>query len=174
SRASTSSKPAASSPSACRHTPCPSAMSFTIEIADDERRSTDHARLKKAVKLILEDAGIRAAEISIAIVGDAEMHRLNRQYLQHDYPTDVLSFVLDQDAAAKSLDGQIIVSSDYAAREAPRYGWTPDDELLLYVIHGSLHLIGRDDTTPELQQSMRQAEAQYLRHFGLEHRFSLR
>jgi len=146
-------------------------MSFTIEIADDERRSHDHARLKKAVKIILEDAGIRSGEISIAIVSDAEMHRLNRQYLNHDYPTDVLSFVLDQDAAAKSLDGQIIVSSDYAAREAPRYGWSSDDELLLYVIHGSLHLLGHDDTTPTAQRSMRQAETHYIRQFGLAHRF---
>src|SRR5947209_17588936 len=99
------------------------------------------------------------------------MHRLNRQYLQHDYPTDVLSFVLDQDARAKSLDGQIIVSSDYAAREAPRYGWTVDDELLLYVIHGTLHLVGHDDTTTEAKAAMRQAEARYLRRFDLEHRF---
>jgi probable rRNA maturation factor len=145
---------------------------LTIEIADDENRSSDHARLKKAVRLILDDAGIRAAEISIAIVGDAEVQRLNRQYLNHDYPTDVLSFVLEQDAAAHSLDGQIIVSSDYAAREAPRYGWTPADELLLYVIHGSLHLLGHDDTTPSAQQCMRQAESHYLRHFNLDHRFS--
>jgi probable rRNA maturation factor len=144
---------------------------LTIEIADEENRSADHARLKKAVALILKDAGIQSAEISIAIVGDAEMQRLNRQYLNHDYPTDVLSFVLEHDAAAKSLDGQIIVSTDYAAREAPRYNWTPDDELLLYVIHGSLHLLGHDDTTPAAQQSMREAEAQYLRHFGLAHRF---
>ena len=63
------------------------------------------------------------AEISIAIVDDQRMHALNRQYLQHDYPTDVLSFVLECDEAAKSLDGEIIASADYAAREAPRYGW---------------------------------------------------
>lgn len=149
-----------------------SCVPLTIEIADEEHRSSDHARLKRAVELILQNAGIESAEISIAIVGDAEMHRLNRQYLNHDYPTDVLSFVLEHDAAAKSLDGQIIVSTDYAAREAPRYNWTPADELLLYVIHGSLHLIGHDDATPSTQQSMRQAEAQYLLHFGLEHRFA--
>jgi probable rRNA maturation factor len=147
-------------------------MSFTIEINDDEQNHPcDRARLKKAVRLVLQEAGIRSAEISIAIVNDARMHELNRQYLQHDYPTDVLSFVLDHDADADSLDGQIIASSDYAAREATKYGWTTDDELLLYVIHGCLHLVGHDDTTPEATQAMRKAEARYLKQFGLEPRY---
>jgi probable rRNA maturation factor len=146
-------------------------MSFTIEIADDQSsHQLDHARLKKAVRLVLVDAGIQTAEISIAIVSDERMHELNRQYLQHDYPTDVLSFVLDHDPKSKSLDGEIIVSADYAAREAQRYGWTTTDELLLYILHGSLHLVGHDDTAPEAQQAMREAEANYLRRFGLEHR----
>jgi probable rRNA maturation factor len=147
-------------------------MSFTIEInANDDPHPFDHSRLKNAVRLILQDTGIESAEISIAVVTDARMHELNHQYLQHDYPTDVLSFVLDHDAKSKLLDGEIIVSSDYAAREAARYGWTTDDELLLYVIHGCLHLVGHDDTTSEGKQAMRQSEARYLRQFGVEHRY---
>ena len=147
-------------------------MPFTIEInADEQPHNIDSARLKKAARLVLREAGIESAEISIAVVTDARMHELNRQYLQHDYPTDVLSFVLDHDAQARSLDGEIIVSSDYAAREAARYGWTTDDELLLYVIHGCLHLAGHDDTSPAGKLAMRQAETEHLQHFGLEHRF---
>lgn len=147
-------------------------MPFTIEInADEQPHQLDRSRLRKAVRLVLDGAGIRSAEISIAIVTDARMRELNRQYLQHDYPTDVLSFVLDHDEESKSLDGEIIASSEYAAREAVRYGWTTDDELLLYVIHGCLHLIGHDDTTPEGKQAMRQAEAKLLAEFGLAHRF---
>ena len=144
---------------------------YTIEInADDQSQVIDRARLKKAVRLILQDAGIRSAEISIAIVNDERMHALNRQYLEHDYPTDVLSFVLEHDPEEKSLDGEIVASSDYAAREASRYGWTTGDEVLLYVIHGCLHLVGHDDTTPQAKRVMRAAEAHYLSGFGLEHR----
>ena len=147
-------------------------MPYTIEInAEDQPHKLDSARLKKAVRLVLQDSGIRLAEISIAVVTDTRMHELNRQYLQHDYPTDVLSFVLDHDEESKSLDGEIIVGSEYAAREAARYGWTTDDELLLYVIHGCLHLIGHDDTTSEAKQAMRDAEARFLAEFGLQHRF---
>jgi probable rRNA maturation factor len=147
-------------------------MAFLIEIADEqEAHPIDHARLTAAVGRVLADAGMRSAEISIAIVGDERMHALNREYLEHDYPTDVLSFVLEHDLAAKTIEGQIIASADYAAREAARYGWQTDDELLLYVIHGCLHLVGHDDHTEEGKQAMRAAEANYLTLFGLEHRF---
>jgi len=143
-----------------------------IEIADEQNAHRfDTARLTSAVEVVLKDAGIRQAEISIAIVTGEQMHALNRQYLQHDYPTDVLSFLLDHDENAASLSGQLIVSADYAAAEAARYGWTADDELLLYVIHGCLHLVGYDDSTPDAQRVMRTAEAQYLRRFGLQHRY---
>jgi len=143
-------------------------MSFTIEIADERQSPLDSARIEKAVRAILEGAGVREAEISIAVVDDARMHALNRRYLDHDYPTDVLSFVLEQDQQRRSLEGQIIVSWEYAAREAPRYGWSADDELLLYTIHGTLHLVGHDDTTSEAQAAMRAAEAKYLRAVGIE------
>jgi probable rRNA maturation factor len=147
-------------------------MSFTIEIADEQNaHSFDTARLTTAAEAVLTDAGIHQAEISIAIVSGERMHELNRQYLDHDYPTDVLSFLLDHDTNAASLSGQIIVSADYAAAEAARYGWTTDDELLLYVIHGCLHLVGHDDSALEGQRAMRAAESQYLRRFELEHRY---
>jgi probable rRNA maturation factor len=147
-------------------------MPFTIEVANEQQaHDIDQERLKQGAQQVLDEAGITTADISIAIVDDARMHELNRQYLAHDYPTDVLSFVLEFDEDEQSLDGEIIVSADYAAREAERYGWTVNDELLLYVLHGCLHLVGHDDTTPEGKQAMRQAEARLLAHFGLEHRY---
>ena len=147
-------------------------MRLTIEIAKEQQAiPIDQARLKRGVRQVLRAAGIEAGEISVAIVDDARMHELNRQYLGHDYPTDVLSFVLEFDPEEQSLDGEIIVSAEYAAREAVRYGWSTDDELLLYVIHGSLHLVGHDDTTPEARQKMREAEAEQLATFRLTHRY---
>jgi probable rRNA maturation factor len=147
-------------------------MPLKIEInADELGRKIEMSRLKKAVRRVLQDAGIQSAEISIAIVSDARIHELNRQYLQHDYPTDVLSFVLERDEQASSLDGEIVVSADHAVREADRYGWSADEELLLYTIHGALHLIGYDDQTLDGKQAMREAEAKYLATFGLQHRF---
>ena len=144
-------------------------MPLKVEIADEQdAHVVTYERLIAAVKQILGDAGYTSGEVSIAIVNDEAMHELNRQYLQHDYPTDVLSFVLEEDETR--LIGQLIVSADYAAREAPTFGWTTDDELLLYTIHGALHLVGYDDLEPDLKAEMREQEVAYLSHFGLTHR----
>jgi probable rRNA maturation factor len=147
-------------------------MPLTIEVNNDQTaHKLDVRRLKRAVRQVLTEAGISSGEISVAVVTDERMHELNRKYLQHDFPTDVLSFVLDRDEEAHALDGEIVASADYAAREAERYGWTTDDELLLYVIHGCLHLVGHDDRTPEDRAAMRAAETRHLAEFGLKHRF---
>jgi len=144
-------------------------MAIRVAInADDQPHAIDKPQLKKAVRAILDDGGIRSAEISIGIVTDQRMHELNRQFLNHDYPTDVLSFVLKHDKKNHSLDGEIIASSDYAAREAAEYGWTANDELLLYIIHGCLHLVGYDDTTPRSKKEMTEAETKYLKRMGVE------
>jgi len=62
------------------------------------------------------------------------------------------------------------VSADYAAREAPTFGWSTDDELLLYTIHGALHLVGYDDLEPALKAEMHEQETAYLARFGLTRR----
>jgi probable rRNA maturation factor len=141
-------------------------MPLRIEIADEqETHVVTYDRLIAAVRGILHDAGYDDGEVSIAIVTDPAMHELNRQYLEHDYPTDVLSFVLEEEEGR--LIGQLIVSADYAAGEAPKFGWTMDDEVLLYTIHGALHLVGYDDQEPDLKAEMREQEKVYLARFGL-------
>jgi probable rRNA maturation factor len=139
-----------------------------IEIAVANEQSSlviRESRLIEAVRAIFTDANITQAAVSIAIVDDATMHDLNRRFLDHDYPTDVLSFVLEQTDTA--LDGEIIVSADYALRSAHEYRWSGDDELLLYVIHGALHLIGHDDQDPESKAKMQEQERRYLAKFNV-------
>ena len=67
--------------------------------------------------------------------------------LNHDWPTDVLSFVLEDDDG--HLEGEVIISADTAAAAAAELGWPPAAEQLLYVIHGMLHLVGYRDKTPD-------------------------
>jgi probable rRNA maturation factor len=141
-----------------------------VAIANELDLLLEERRLKQAVRMVFADAGVDSGEVSIAVVGDSRIHELNREYLGHDYPTDVLSFVLEREP--ERLDGQIVVSADYAAREAPNYGWRPQDELLLYVIHGALHLVGYDDLTPDKKRQMRAKEREYLARFGLTGRYA--
>ncbi|REK10901.1 MAG: rRNA maturation RNase YbeY [Planctomycetota bacterium] len=139
---------------------------LTIELCDRQQAlAFDAARLKSAVASVLGDAGYDEGAISIAIVDDDEIHELNRRYLSHDYATDVLSFVLEQEAGR--IEGEIIASADTAARCAGEFGWAAEDELLLYVVHGALHLAGHDDADDTPRAAMREAERRYLAGFGV-------
>jgi probable rRNA maturation factor len=107
---------------------------------------------------------IRRANVSIVVVDDRTIHRLNRRFLNHDEPTDVITFSLEE---GDSVDGEIITSADTAAAAAKRFGWTMADELLLYAVHGALHLAGYDDQAPTQRRKMRSRERWYLAKFGL-------
>ena len=117
-------------------------------------------RLKEAVRKVLLEEGISRATISLAVVDDQTIRDLNRRYLQHDEPTDVLSFELARDEG--HLEGEIVVSAETAMETAERLGCRAEDELLLYVIHGALHLVGYDDTSQEARDVMREREQYYL------------
>lgn len=142
----------------------------TIEIADQQNAAFDPAPLIAAIEMIADDHQINHAEISIAIVDDPTIRRLNKQYLNHDYETDVISFVLDWNEHDGKLAGQLIVSTDTAAELALDVGGTMQEELLLYVIHGMLHLVGYDDKQTAAAAEMRLTEQKYLAKFGIQHR----
>ncbi|WP_197525606.1 rRNA maturation RNase YbeY [Pseudobythopirellula maris] len=125
----------------------------------------DEPRLADAARSVLVDAGYGEGELSIAVVTDPEIHELNRRSLDHDYPTDVLSFCLDE--APGRLEGEVVVSADTAVTNAAEYGMAPEDELLLYVVHGALHLAGLGDKSDDQTREMRAAETRYMQRFGV-------
>ena len=155
--------PPATSP--CESDSEPDPQAYRILVANEQATLTiDQNRLDRAVTAILADSKFATAAVSIAVVDDPTIHTLNVQYLAHDYPTDVLSFVLEE--TADHLEGELVVSADTAIREAGQAGWSPHDELLLYVVHGTLHMVGYDDHDPAEQARMYAAEAHYLQRIG--------
>ncbi len=102
--------------------------------------------------------------LSLVVLDDNAIHAVNREHLAHDYATDVLSFLLNDDS--ESFHGEVIVSAETAARECGEFGQSAADELLLYVIHGTLHLVGYNDKSDDETAAMRAAEANYLQHFS--------
>jgi probable rRNA maturation factor len=126
----------------------------------------DAEQLRRAVRRVFQPPARRPVRIGVAIVDDATIHDLNRRHLSHDYPTDVLSYPLEDSPAA--LEGEIVVSAETARRNAPEYGWSPADELCLYVVHGALHLAGYRDKSPDERQAMRRAEREVLAGLGIE------
>jgi probable rRNA maturation factor len=147
------------------HCPLPTIL-HTITITNAQTQMPiDKKRLRKAVRLILADESITGAKIGVAVVDDPAIAALNRRYLDDPLPTDVLSFALEKSPGY--LEGEIVVSADTALASAENYHWPPGDELLLYVIHGALHLVGYDDAGSKNREKMRKKEREYLARFGL-------
>lgn len=151
---------------------------YEIEIANSQTvLEVDLDFLQEVAERTLAEEQVAVAEISIALVDNAEIHRLNRQYLEHDYETDVLSFLFDSSqaeepadglrGAGKSIEGEIIVSTEMAMQMAEQLGWTANGELVLYLVHGLLHLAGYDDLTPDERQLMRMREREILKLWNL-------
>jgi probable rRNA maturation factor len=142
-------------------------MSYRIKIASpQETVELDRGRLREIARAVLEGEAVSAANISLAFVDNATIHRLNKQFLDHDEPTDVLTFPLSG-PGAKTLEGEIVIGAEVARAQALERNHAESAELCLYVVHGLLHLCGYDDTTAAAAREMRERERHYLNILGL-------
>lgn len=135
-------------------------------IANPYEYELDFQALKSAAAAVLEGEGVREAKVTIAFVDNAHIHRLNKQFLQHDEPTDVLTFPYTE-PGAKKLEGEIVIGMEVACEYAADRGHDPKLELLLYTIHGCLHLCGYTDTDTAGAAEMRAKEREYLAKLSL-------
>lgn len=153
----------------------PTAGAEAIEVAVSDTQGhldVDHDALAGLVRRVLERQGVARAEISLALVDDAAIHQINRRHLDHDWPTDVISFTLSE-PDEPALAGELVVSTEMAARTARRAGVDPQAELALYVVHGLLHLCGHDDRAADDRARMRRREEEILAMEGLTNTFPL-
>ena len=118
-----------------------------VEVAPGEGVSPplEEAEVERAVRHVLRAEGHAAAELSVALLDDTEITRLNREYLGHDRPTDVISFALHEPGEPPL--GDVYVGVD------------PGEELLRLAVHGTLHVLGYDH--PEGEE--RTGSAMFLR-----------
>jgi probable rRNA maturation factor len=108
----------------------------------------------------------------VALVDDREIRRVHRKFLGDDTPTDVISFRYDRgdragghpagESAAGGPFGELVISAETAVREARARRIPPERELLRYAIHGLLHLLGHQDSTPSGRARMRLLEDRHL------------
>lgn len=133
------------------------------------------ANLRAVIARTLAAEGVREpVSLSVVLVDDATIHELNRRFLDHDEPTDVITFALDDaldsEAGADGFVnpsphtlGEIYVSCERAAAQAAEWGNDPTREVRFLVIHGVLHLLGWDDATPADRQRMLDRQEAILR-----------
>lgn len=108
--------------------------------------------------------------MEITFVDDARIAQIHQQFLGVSGPTDVITFPIDDgdedalrgDELPLPLLGEIVVSTDTAKRQAPDFGNEPLLEVLLYVVHGVLHLVGYDDRAPADRQRMESRQSELL------------
>jgi probable rRNA maturation factor len=103
------------------------------------------AKLKRVAATILKLLKEDHAELSVALIGNGEMRKLNARYRKKDYPTDVLSFPAAADMpGGLRLLGDVIISVDKAKEQAKERGRSLDEEMTTLLVHGVLHLLGYD------------------------------
>lgn len=125
----------------------------------------DSAEFERIIKEVSADLGVNSASINILIVGDEKIIEVNKQFLNRDSATDVISFDLTEDKCPMRLF-DIVVNAEMALRQAKKRGHNSKAELALYIIHGLLHNLGFDDLTEEEAIEMHQMEDRILIKYG--------
>lgn len=141
---------------------------MSIEIASNQNYYPIKKRkIRQIVLEALKKENCKPEELSIAFVDNKEITALNKKFLSHNEPTDVLSFPLDDERPphAGSISGEIVVSAQMALETADAMHTDVERELILYVIHGLLHLIGYDDTSKRKARVMHEREDKLLASF---------
>jgi probable rRNA maturation factor len=142
------------------------------DISDTQLEGWLDQQVKRAVEL----CEVKQAQLNLVIVADDEMAELHEQYTGVAGTTDVLTFDLNQsaeggsppgsDQAPSALESDIILCLDEAKRQADQRGHEPRHELLLYAVHGLMHLLGEDDHDEAAYQRMHAREDALLQQMG--------
>jgi rRNA maturation RNase YbeY len=113
-----------------------------VNVVNDSGRELRTEAVANAVRVALAQHGRQPSEVAVLLTSDEHIQALNREFRSLDEPTDVLTFVADEDA-----NGDIAIAVPYAERQAAVRGVTLEQELGYLAIHGALHLVGFDDET---------------------------
>jgi len=136
-----------------------------VQLADEQERPVDTRSLVRVATRALDEAGIPAGHsLSIALVSVERITDLKGRFYGEPRSTDVLSFPMDPlDAPAPAMLGDVVLCVDVAAEQAAGLGRSTQDELEYLLVHGILHLAGRDHETPADEVAMAREERRILR-----------
>ncbi|ABB24213.1 rRNA maturation RNase YbeY [Pelodictyon luteolum] len=130
-----------------------------LQIHNTTRRKLDDALLCRAVETVIQGEGRHALEIAAVYCGSRMSRRINREYLQHDWPTDTISFPY---GSGGNVEGEFYICLDVIEENARRFNTDFERELFRVTIHSVLHLAGYDDHLPEDRRRMTEREDSYL------------
>lgn len=113
----------------------------------------------RAIRSVLQSESSLSMVISVVFVGSRYIRSINRQFLNHDYITDVIAFPFDD---GLGIDGELYVNLDRAKMQAREYGVAFLEEVRRLLIHGTLHLLGYSDATARTKDRMKKKEDYFL------------
>ncbi|MCI4128786.1 rRNA maturation RNase YbeY [Bacillus haynesii] len=154
-------------------------MSLILDITDETGRVPEDrlAEIEKLLQFAAAEEGVAdGAEVSVTIINNEEIQKINKEYRGKDYPTDVISFALEEDGEGEieiigadmpPVLGDIIISVDKAQEQAEEYGHSLMRELGFLTVHGFLHLLGYDHMTEEEEKEMFTKQKEILNRYGL-------
>jgi len=142
-----------------------------ITIQDHQKKvRLNSSQILTVTKAILRHENVHQATLSIVFVSHQKIRAFNKKYLKRNHVTDVLAFDLNDHAVLKrmprTLTGDIIISTDAALKNVNTFQTTLSCELVLYIAHGILHLLGYDDHKPADVKRMRRKEQEILSYLG--------
>jgi rRNA maturation RNase YbeY len=120
----------------------------------------DRQILKSTLTALFKKEGKKLAELRYIFVSDERLLEINREFLRHDFYTDIITFPLS--VPRQPIVGEIYISVDRVKENARDFGSTIKKELHRVILHGALHLCGYGDKTPREEKKMRQMEEKYL------------
>jgi rRNA maturation RNase YbeY len=137
-------------------------ISPTIRFHFEKRISLrDRRGIKTTLITLFKKEGKKLAELQYIFVADSRLLEINREFLHHDFYTDIITFPLSE--SRQPIIGEIYISVDRVRENAREFGTTIKMELLRVIFHGALHLCGYKDKTPKDQAIMRKKEDIYLK-----------
>ena len=118
--------------------------------------SINKRAIHKLISSLMEEFNLTISFLSISFIKSARLRDVNKEYLKHDYETDVITF--NYSKKIKDIDGEILISFEEADRNSKKYKVTYGKELCRLVIHGMLHLLNFDDNNKENKKIMKRME----------------
>ena len=135
---------------------------MNITLANRQRTKKINTRLLKQIAgELLTELKMSEADLGVALVGAKEMAKVNWQFLRHEGSTDVITF--DHESTRTNLHGELFICVDVAVTQAQEFKSSWQSELVRYVVHGVLHLLGYDDLQPALWRKMKREENRLVR-----------
>ena len=116
------------------------------------------AKIRKALEKAFLEHDISNSVVRIIFMDNNEIRQLNAKYLNHDWTTDVITFPSDEN----EMEGEIYIGAELASEQAKDYGVSFSNEIVRLAIHGTLHLLGYDDSTESERQVMHELENYYI------------